>query len=130
MSIDAPSSTNGANVLSQSCPSRRVLELVANKWALLLIPALRHAPVRNNELLRTVEGISQKMLTQTLRELERNGLVRRIDHQTKPLFVEYALTPLGVSLSDVLLTVDRWVEANHTHLDSARQSDARLPGLR
>lgn len=130
MSINKLSSSNGANVLDQNCPSRRALELVANKWALLLITALRCAPVRNNDLLRTVEGISQKMLTQTLRGLERNGLVRRIDRQTKPLFVEYALTPLGASFSDVLLSVDQWVEENHKHFDAPRQPNDRLLGLR
>jgi DNA-binding HxlR family transcriptional regulator len=116
MPIPEPAGTNGANVFSQSCPSRRALELVANKWSLLLIPALRDGPVRNNELLRRIEGISQKVLTQTLRELQRKGLVQRIDHATKPLFVEYALTELGASLSDVLVTVDRWVEENHARL--------------
>ena len=122
MPIDEVPSTNAVNVLGNACPSRRALELVSGKWALLLVPRLRHGPVRNNDLLRSVRNISQKMLTQTLRELERNGLVSRIDHQTKPLFVEYALTPLGLSLSEALLTIDLWVEANHHQLESARRS--------
>jgi len=84
--------------------------------SLLLLPALRDGPARNGELLRRLEGISQKVLTQTLRELERNRLVTRSDHGTRPLFVEYALTPLGASLSEVLLAVDRWVEAHHEQL--------------
>lgn len=119
MPIQDPAGTNGANVFSVSCPSRRALELVANKWSLLLITALDAGPVRNNELLRRIEGISQKVLTQTLRELERNGLVQRVDRASKPLFVEYSLTPLGASLSEVLVTVDRWVEANHGRLGPA-----------
>jgi DNA-binding HxlR family transcriptional regulator len=65
-----------ADVYSETCPSRHALGLVSNKWALLIVPALRRQPMRNNELLRKVGGISQKMLTQTLRELE-SGVSRR-----------------------------------------------------
>jgi DNA-binding HxlR family transcriptional regulator len=109
-----------ADVWSVDCPSRRVLELIANKWALLVIPLLRGKPQRNNELLRKVGGISQKMLTQTLRDLELNGLVLREDHQTVPPHVEYRLSPLGLSLSKTLIAVDRWAEANHAQIDAAR----------
>jgi DNA-binding HxlR family transcriptional regulator len=111
-----------ADVWSAGCPSRRVLELVANKWALLIIPLLRDEPLRNNELLRRVGGISQKMLTQTLRDLEINGLVLREDHQTVPPHVEYRLSPLGLSLSRTLIAVDRWAEAHHAEIDRARQA--------
>ncbi|WP_052810651.1 winged helix-turn-helix transcriptional regulator [Variovorax paradoxus] len=113
---DAP-----ADVWSAGCPSRRVLELVANKWALLVIPLLRGKPQRNNELLRRVGGISQKMLTQTLRELELNGLVLRDDRQTVPPHVEYRLSALGLSLSKTLLAVDRWAESNHAEIDRAQK---------
>jgi DNA-binding HxlR family transcriptional regulator len=109
-----------ADVWNADCPSRRVLELIANKWALLVIPLLRGKPQRNNELLRKVGGISQKMLTQTLRDLELNGLVLREDHQTVPPHVEYRLSPLGLSLSKTLIAVDRWAEANHAQIDAAR----------
>lgn len=114
-----------ADVWSVDCPSRRVLELIANKWALLLIPLLRGKPQRNNELLRKVGGISQKMLTQTLRELELNGLVLREDRQTVPPHVEYRLSPLGLSLSRTLIGVDRWAEANHAQIDAAREEATR-----
>ncbi|RTQ37261.1 transcriptional regulator [Variovorax gossypii] len=114
--------TAPADVWSAGCPSRRVLELIANKWALLLIPLLRGKPQRNNELLRKVGGISQKMLTQTLRDLELNGLVLREDHQTVPPHVEYRLSPIGLSLSRTLIAVDRWAEANHAQIDAARQA--------
>jgi DNA-binding HxlR family transcriptional regulator len=93
-----------------------VLEIISTKWALLIIPLLAERPVRNNEFLRLIGGISQKMLTQTLRELERNGLVERIDHQTVPPHVEYRLTPAGRSLNQVLLPVDKWAEANFARL--------------
>jgi len=130
MGIDMPASKKPAavadavpaDVWSAGCPSRRVLELVANKWALLIIPLLRDEPLRNNELLRRVGGISQKMLTQTLRDLEINGLVLREDHQTVPPHVEYRLSQLGLSLSRTLIAVDRWAEANHAEIDRARQA--------
>jgi DNA-binding HxlR family transcriptional regulator len=110
-----------ADVYSETCPSRHALGLVSNKWALLIVPALRRQPMRNNELLRKVGGISQKMLTQTLRELEHNGLIVRTDHQTVPPHVEYSLSELGASLSKTLAAVDRWAEANHAQLAAARR---------
>jgi DNA-binding HxlR family transcriptional regulator len=110
-----------ADVWNAGCPSRRVLELIANKWALLVIPLLRGEPQRNNELLRQVGGISQKMLTQTLRDLELNGLVLRDDRQTVPPHVEYRLSALGLSLSKTLIAVDRWAESNHAEIDRARE---------
>ena len=131
MGIEKPPSTTPAPVAGEAdapadvwnagCPSRRVLELVANKWALLVIPLLRGKPQRNNELLRRVGGISQKMLTQTLRELELNGLVLRDDRQTVPPHVEYRLSALGLSLSKTLLAVDRWAESNHAEIDRAQK---------
>ena len=110
-----------ADVWNADCPSRRVLELIANKWALLVIPLLRGKPQRNNELLRKVGGISQKMLTQTLRDLELNGLVLRDDRQTVPPHVEYRLSALGLSLSRTLIAVDRWAESNHAEIDRAQK---------
>ncbi|MEJ1097143.1 MULTISPECIES: helix-turn-helix domain-containing protein [unclassified Pseudoxanthomonas] len=109
------------DVYSASCPSRGVLEMIASKWALLIIPLLAERPVRNNEFLRLIDGISQKMLTQTLRELERNGLVKRIDHHTVPPHVEYRLTPLGQSLNEILVPVDDWAEVNLAKLLAARE---------
>jgi DNA-binding HxlR family transcriptional regulator len=107
------------DVYDAACPSRRALALVANKWSLLLLPALREQPLRNGELLRRIGGISQKVLTQTLRELQRNGLVERCPLDTVPPQVEYRLTPLGRSLSEVLLAVDRWVETHAPALGGA-----------
>lgn len=111
-----------ADVYSKGCPSRAVLELVSSKWVLLIIPFLAAKPVRNNELMRRVEGISQKMLTQTLRDLERNGLVERIDYQSVPPHVEYQLTVMGASLSRTLIPVDQWAEEHHAKLTAARQT--------
>jgi len=120
------SSKSRGNVYSAVCPSRAVLEMISTKWALLIVPLLAQRPVRNNEFLRLIDGISQKMLTQTLRELERNGLVERIDHNTVPPHVEYRLTPMGQSLNQVLVPVDNWAESNFSRLlESQTAFDAR-----
>ena len=112
-----------ADVYSSTCPSRGVLELISGKWTLLIVPLLARGPERNNELLRKIDGISQKMLSQTLRELETSGLVMRIDHKTVPPHVEYRLTELGHSLSRALEPVDRWAEEN-LHLVQAAKLGA------
>ncbi|MED5617814.1 winged helix-turn-helix transcriptional regulator [Ideonella sp. BN130291] len=111
------------DVYDAACPSRRALTLVANKWSLLL-PALRERPMRNGELLRRIGGISQKVLTQTLRELQHHGLVERQPLDTVPPQVEYRLTPMARSLSDALLAVDRWVE-ERTHALGDQQGPGR-----
>ena len=92
-----------------SCPSRDVIGLLASKWVLLLIPLLRRGPQRNGDLMRGVAGVSQKMLTQTLRDLERCGLVARRDFGEVPPRVEYTLTPLGESLAKTITAFDDWV---------------------
>ena len=97
MTIPSDPSADSSTVFSQACPSRQALELVASKWALLVIPALADGPVRNNELMRKIEGISQKMLTQTLKELVRNGLVLRADHQTCLLYTSPSPRDLSTS---------------------------------
>jgi DNA-binding HxlR family transcriptional regulator len=114
------------SVFDATCSARHALELIASKWTMLILPALADGPMRNGALLRWIEGISQKMLTQTLRDLERNGLVMREDCQTVPPHVEYRLSPLGRSLSETLIMLDRWAERNFPALDAAREEfDAR-----
>ncbi|NLR99966.1 helix-turn-helix transcriptional regulator [Rhizobium sp. P38BS-XIX] len=108
------------NVYDPSCSARDALELIASKWAMLILPALAAGPMRHGAMLRKIGGISQKMLTQTLRELERNGLVVRCDMQTVPPHVEYHLSSLGASLSGALAVLDRWAEQNFPELDEAR----------
>ncbi|WP_133645823.1 winged helix-turn-helix transcriptional regulator [Paraburkholderia flava] len=108
------------DVFDEACSSRRALELIASKWTLLILPALQEGPMRNNALLRRIGGISQKVLSQTLRDLERNGLVIREAHDGKVPHVEYRLSELGRSLSDALIALDRWAETNVTALDAAR----------
>ena len=102
------------NVFNAGCPSRAVLEVLAEKWALLLIHTLTGGPTRTSELRRRIDGISEKMLIQTLRRLERSGFVMRRSYPEVPPRVEYSLTPLGASLSEPITTLDRWVER---HLD-------------
>ncbi len=110
-----------ADVYAEACPSRAIIELVADKWTLLILPALRQGPVRNGELLRIIGGVSQKMLTQTLRSLEGNGLVRRIDYLEVPPRVEYELTELGRSLSDTIKKLGVWAQENIAEVLAARE---------
>jgi DNA-binding HxlR family transcriptional regulator len=116
------------NVFDANCSARHALELISGKWAMLIMPALRERPMRNAELLRKVGGISQKVLTETLRDLERNGLVIREDRRTMPLHVEYHLSVLGQSLSEALIVLDRWAEQNFPALDAAREHYDRVNG--
>jgi DNA-binding HxlR family transcriptional regulator len=96
--------------LSETCTSRRFIELIGNKWILLILIALRAGPRRNGQLKREIEGISQKVLTQALRRLEANGLVQRRDLDTSPPHVEYSLTKLGHSLENVMRRLDDWFD--------------------
>ena len=109
-----------ADPYSEDCPSRRIFNLIGNKWTLLLLPVLAEGPKRNGELMRRIEGISQKMLTQTLKGLEEHGLVVRRDYQEVPPRVDYRLTPLGRSLSDLADQVDGWVVDNYRKVEKAR----------
>ena len=117
-----PGTIPGPNVYAEACPSRAILELVADKWTLLIMPALRRGGKRNGELMRLIGGVSQKMLTQTLRELERNGPVLRIDHGEVPPRVEYELTELGRSLADAIRKLDSWAENNMRDVLTARSA--------
>lgn len=109
------------DVLSKGCPARHVLEVLADKWTLLLMYALSDkAPCRTGELRRRVNGISEKMLIQTLRRMERFGLVERIAYPEVPPRVEYQLTELGASLSGPIRTLNRWVEDNVTAITGAQ----------
>ncbi|MEM7736432.1 MAG: helix-turn-helix domain-containing protein [Deinococcota bacterium] len=101
------------NVLNRRCPSNDVLDMIADKWTVLVIYALRDNTWRYSDLERMIDGISQKMLTQTLRKLERNGLVVRTVYPVVPPKVEYVLTDLGSSLHEVLRPLCKW---SQTHM--------------
>lgn len=120
MSSPCPPGRAG-DVFSAGCPSRAVLAVLAEKWALLLIHTLAEDPARTAELRRRVDGISEKMLIQTLRRLERYGLVARRAYPEVPPRVEYALTPLGASLSEPITALDRWVESNIREIVAAQR---------
>jgi DNA-binding HxlR family transcriptional regulator len=100
------------NAFLQSCPSRPVLARIGEKWAMLALACLAEGPVRFGSLRRTIEGISQKMLTQTLRNLEQDGLVSRHLYNEMPLRVEYELTPLGRTLLPIVTQLKQWTELN------------------
>ena len=111
-----------ADPWNSACPSREVLAIIGDKWALLLLPVLAEGAQRNGELMRRIDGVSQKMLTQTLRGLERNGIVVREDFQEVPPRVEYRLTPLGASLGRVVGLLDQWVIENFRAVEKARMA--------
>ncbi len=97
------------NVLSQACASRRALELVSDRWTALVVFALVGGPKRHADLLRMIEGISQKMLTQTLRTMQGEGFVeRRVLDPDPPQHVEYRLTALGDTLAEPLVALCHW----------------------
>jgi DNA-binding HxlR family transcriptional regulator len=100
------------DVLSESCATRQALERFASKWRVLVIYALLDGPQRHATLMRRLEGITQKVLTQTLREMEADAMVeRRVLKQTAPMHVEYALTPLGKTLQEPLAAICAWAQA-------------------
>lgn len=113
---------NVANPYSSDCPTRKVLDRVADKWAVLVLGLLVEGPIRFNQLRRAVEGISQKMLSQTLKSLERDGLVSRKAFATVPVTVEYAITPLGQTLATTLDALRVWAE---THMEEVTANQQR-----
>jgi DNA-binding HxlR family transcriptional regulator len=104
---------------------REILGRIADKWTLLVIETLTDGALRFSEVKRRVNGVSQKMLTATLRGLERDGLATRRVYPTVPPRVEYALTPLGESLGESVCGVWRWVEAHADDVERARRAYTR-----
>lgn len=100
------------DVYSQNCPTRLLLDHIADKWASLILWKLSDGPVRFNQLRRTIDGISTKVLSQALKELERDGLVTRAVFPTVPVTVEYSITPLGQTLASKIAAVTEWAESN------------------
>jgi DNA-binding HxlR family transcriptional regulator len=104
-----------------NCPVRDVMDQVSGKWASLLLLELMHGPLRFGALRRRVPDISQRMLTQTLRDLQRDGYVSRTVFPTQPPSVEYKLTDLGQSFSTPLCALVEWAETNHHTIRRARE---------
>jgi DNA-binding HxlR family transcriptional regulator len=101
-----------ANAYSADCPTRQILDRVGDKWAVLILLLLRDESLRFNQLRRDIEGISQKMLSQVLKSLERDGLVKRHAIATVPVTVEYSITPLGKTLAAAVDPLRDWAERN------------------
>ncbi|MER7489054.1 helix-turn-helix domain-containing protein [Streptomyces sp. NPDC126497] len=107
-------------VNAHACPVREVLDRVAGKWSVQILVAAAHGPIRFTELERGIEGISRRMLTLTLRHLERDGLVSRTVHPTVPPKVEYALTPAADELYETLLRLTDWAERHRLYIAESR----------
>ncbi|HKU67743.1 MAG TPA: helix-turn-helix domain-containing protein [Candidatus Baltobacteraceae bacterium] len=115
-----------AEVYQGNCPTRAILSRIADKWTTLIIGILaQHESRRFNELKRTIGGISQKMLTQTLRDLERDGLVKRTMYPEIPPRVEYALTPLGKTLCGPISALTQWA---HDHIEEVKRAQSEFDG--
>jgi DNA-binding HxlR family transcriptional regulator len=109
------------NVFAKACPSRGTLEHVTGRWGGLTLGALHEGPLRFNELRRRVDGVSEKMLSQTLHALERDGLVHREAQPTNPPRVDYELTPLGRDVAERLLSLIHFVEGRMDDVLAARE---------
>jgi len=113
------------NLLNAACPTRMVLDLIADKWTALVVYLLSGGTKRYGELQRDVGGISQKMLTQTLRRLEQDGLVKRVVFPEVPPHTEYSLTPLGLSLKEPLRGLSQWAIEHLHEVEKARKAYQR-----
>lgn len=100
------------DVYAKNCPTRMLLDHIADKWTALVLWKIADGPVRFNQLRRDVEGISTKVLSQTLKRLGRDGLITREVFATVPVTVEYSITPLGQTLSDKISIIAEWAETN------------------
>ena len=103
-----------------ACPTRQLLVTLSDKWMSLVLCALADGAMRHSDLARRIAGVSQKMLTQTLRTLERDGLITRTVTPSVPVRVDYALTPLGRDLTPLMAAIKSWAEANMDAVQAAR----------
>lgn len=111
-----------AQPFEAQCPSREILGVIGSKWSLLVPCLLKSGPARTGQMMRAVKGVSQKMLTQTLRELERTGVIERKSYPEVPPRVEYKLTPLGETLSALVLQIEEWVVNNFEQIVAAQEA--------
>ena len=105
---DVTEPTSSWDPYARGCPSRDLLDRIGDKWTVLVLGELKHGACRFNQLRKRLSGVSEKMLTQTLRALERDGLVYRTVYPAVPVRVEYALTPLGQTLREPLRELTEW----------------------
>ncbi|GBQ66473.1 MarR family transcriptional regulator [Ameyamaea chiangmaiensis NBRC 103196] len=114
------------NIYARECPARHVLDRLGNKWTLLVLDRLQRGRTRFNVLKRDIAGVSQKVLSQVLKNLERDGLVARVAYPTVPVTVEYSLTPLGETLTDAVSALTHWSEQHMPAIvDAHKAYDAR-----
>jgi len=106
----------------RNCPTRQLLDRIGDQWTVLIVGALKDGPLRFTEIGRRVDGISQKVLTQTLRSLVRDGILTRTAYATIPPKVEYELTSLGRNLSEPLEMLDRWARVHMSSVQDAREA--------
>ncbi|EPD68991.1 winged helix-turn-helix transcriptional regulator [Streptomyces sp. HGB0020] len=124
--MSAADSTPGSGEQQDGCRTREVLDIVGDKWSLLVVRHLSQGPRRFTELKRAIDGISQRMLTVTLRGLERDGILTRTVRNVMPPHVSYELTPMGRTLRQATAPLLEWSIEHLAHIDAARASyDAR-----
>jgi DNA-binding HxlR family transcriptional regulator len=112
--------------LPEMCPSQVLLDDISSKWTILTVAALSRGAARFNQLRRALHGVTQKTLTQTLRRLERSGMISRTVLETSPVAVEYAITPLGRTLAGPFSAAYRWADTYSSEVEAAqRRFDAR-----
>ena len=112
----------------KSCPTNQLLDRISDKWVSLVVSALAPGPKRYSDLARKIAGVSPKMLTQTLRSLERDGLLTRTVTPSVPVRVDYELTALGQNLAQLLTAVKHWAETHFDEVHRARERyDAEGP---
>lgn len=111
------------NVLAQDCPSRQILAHVTGRWGTLVMVALSTGTHRFSEVKRRIGGVSERMLAQTLQQLEGDGLVLRVAHEVMPPHVDYSLTPLGREVAERVLALTGFIE---THLAEIRSAQAAM----
>jgi DNA-binding HxlR family transcriptional regulator len=119
--VTVPIPASRGNAYDPSCPTRQVLDRIGDKWTVLVVGALIAGPLRFTRLRDAVGGVAPKVLTQTLRALERDGLVTRTVFAEVPPRVEYALTPLGHTLDAPIAAVREWAEVHMPEISGARE---------
>jgi DNA-binding HxlR family transcriptional regulator len=109
------------SVYARDCPSRQLLDRIGDTWSVLIVGSLADGSLRYTELAQRIQGVSPKMLTQTLRALERDGLLTRTVHAVVPPRVDYTLTALGRSLLDLVGALENWAETHIVDVTDARE---------
>jgi DNA-binding HxlR family transcriptional regulator len=117
----APPQPHPYDVYARACPTRVVLDRLADKWVVLILGRLVEGPMRFNQLRREIDGVSQKVLSQALKGLERDGLVARRAFATVPVRVEYSITPLGETLAQTVSQLAHWAERHIEQVIAAQQ---------